>query len=149
MEETDIVGFACDQQTFLCTNVDFDQIVQVTPVSVRLISLNSKLLLNEWKPPMDKTISVVACNTCQVLCAASSELYYLEILEGILVCKANITLQHEVACLDITPLNEGNPRAELAAVGLWTDISARILRLPSLEELNKEFLGGGIIIIYF
>jgi hypothetical protein len=26
---------------------------------------------------------------------------------------------------------------------LWTDISARILRLPGLEEVNREFLGGG------
>lgn len=52
-------------------------------------------------------------------------------------------MEHEVACLDATPLDEGSRRAEIAAVGLWTDISARILKLPSLEELNKEFLGGG------
>lgn len=33
--------------------------------------------------------------------------------------------------------------ASVVAVGLWTDISARVLALPSLEENAKEFLGGG------
>lgn len=31
----------------------------------------------------------------------------------------------------------------LCAIGLWTDISARILKLPSFELLHKEMLGGG------
>lgn len=48
-----------------------------------------------------------------------------------------------MACLDVTPLQESSNKAEIVAVGLWTDISARILRLPGLEEVNREFLGGG------
>ena len=48
-----------------------------------------------------------------------------------------------MACLDVTPLQENSNKAEIVAVGLWTDISARILRLPGLEEVNREFLGGG------
>jgi DNA damage-binding protein 1 len=55
-------------------------------------------------------------------------------------------MEHEVACLDATPLEEKGTKAMIAAVGLWTDISARILRLPSLEELNREFLGGGMLL---
>jgi len=50
-----------------------------------------------------------------------------------------------VACLDLTPLTEGSLVAELLAVGLWTDISARILRLPTLEQVCHEPLGGEII----
>lgn len=57
----------------------------------------------------------------------------------------HITLQYEVACLDLTPLSEGSTVADLLAVGLWTDISARIFRLPTLEELYNEALGGEII----
>lgn len=54
-----------------------------------------------------------------------------------------------MACLDLTPISVGpqqNPtavKAEVCAVGLWTDISARLLKLPSLEEFHKEPLGGG------
>lgn len=49
----------------------------------------------------------------------------------------------EIACLDISPLGEGATTSDLVAVGLWTDISARILRLPDLSEATKECLGGG------
>lgn len=145
VEETEIPGFVSDQQSFFCGNVDHDQIIQVTPLSARLISVDTKQLLHEWKPPSEKTISVVACNITQVLCAAGSDLYYLEICEKELAQKGQATLEHEVACLDVTPLQEGSNKAEIVAVGLWTDISARILRLPGLEEVNREFLGGEII----
>lgn len=52
-------------------------------------------------------------------------------------------MEHEVACLDITPLGDSNGMSSLCAIGLWTDISARILKLPSFELLHKEMLGGG------
>ncbi|XP_075223029.1 DNA damage-binding protein pic [Lycorma delicatula] len=144
VEETEISGFLSNQQTFYCSNVDSDRVIQVTPVSARLISINNKQLISEWKPPSGKSISVVACNATQVLCAAGFELYYLEICMEELVQKGHVILEHEVACLDISPLQD-DEKAEIVAVGLWTDISARILRLPTLEEANREFLGGEII----
>lgn len=54
-------------------------------------------------------------------------------------------MAYEVACLDISLLDESNSTANLVAVGLWTDISACVLRLPSLEMLHIEKLGGEII----
>lgn len=53
------------------------------------------------------------------------------------------TVEHELACVDITPLREGSDKADLCAVGLWTDISCRLLRLPSFESMHVEMLGGG------
>ena len=41
------------------------------------------------------------------------------------------------------PLDESIAKAELVAVGLWTDISVRVLKLPSCEQLHVEMLGGG------
>lgn len=52
-------------------------------------------------------------------------------------------MEHEVACVDITPLKEDSNSAELCAVGLWTDISARLLKLPNFDKLHVEMLGGG------
>ena len=43
------------------------------------------------------------------------------------------------------PLDESIAKAELVAVGLWTDISVRVLKLPSCEQLHVEMLGGGEI----
>jgi len=45
VEETDIPGFVSDQQSFFCGNVDHDQIIQVTPLSARLISMDTKQLI--------------------------------------------------------------------------------------------------------
>lgn len=58
---------------------------------------------------------------------------------------SHTTLDYEVACLDVTPLVEGAAKADFVAVGLWTDISARILKLPDFTEVMKEALGGGMI----
>ena len=53
-------------------------------------------------------------------------------------------LDHEIACLDISPFKE-NEMANIVAVGLWKDISARVLQLPHLTELCSEQLGGEVI----
>ncbi|XP_062536112.1 DNA damage-binding protein 1 [Armigeres subalbatus] len=145
VEETEIPGFLSDQQTFYCANVDFGQIIQVTPTTARLIQCDNKAMIFEWKPPDDKRISVVACNSCQMVCATAYDIYYIEIGSGKLVHKSTVTLDYEVACLDISPLEDSATEAELVAVGLWTDISACILRLPNLEMVHTEKLGGEII----
>jgi len=49
-------------------------------------------------------------------------------------------LEYEVACVDITQLHTDK---KLCAVGLWTDMSARLLRLPTFETVHVEMLGGG------
>lgn len=87
VEETDISGFSSDQQTFHCGNVIHDQVIQVTPISARLVSARSKNLVAEWKPPTEKNISVVACNTEQIVVSTGSEIYYLEIQPGELILK--------------------------------------------------------------
>ena len=45
VEETEIPGFLSDQQTFYTGNVEFKQVVQVTPKSVRLVNAESKQLV--------------------------------------------------------------------------------------------------------
>ena len=59
-------------------------------------------------------------------------------------------MEHEVACLDITPMSgDTSARSDLCAIGLWTDISARVLKLPNFESLHVEMLGGGQCSIQF
>ena len=48
-----------------------------------------------------------------------------------------------MACIDITPLTD-DKRADLCALGLWTDISVRILKLPTLDAIHCQLLGGGV-----
>lgn len=102
--------------------------------------------MDEWKPPDGKRIGVVSCNKFQLVCASANEVFYMDIEEGKLVQRATIALEYEVACLDISSLKENcEQRSELVAVGLWTNISAIVLKLPDLSVLHTEKLGGEII----
>ncbi|KAF7266770.1 hypothetical protein GWI33_019945 [Rhynchophorus ferrugineus] len=145
VEETDIPGFTSDHQTFYCGNVAHDQLIQITPVSARLVSVLDKTLVSEWNPPTEKNIIVVACNPTQVVVSTGNQLYYLEIHPNELILKGETVLDVEVSCLDISPLGENATSSDIVAVGLWTDISARILKLPTLTESHKELLGGDIM----
>ncbi|KAL3841910.1 hypothetical protein ACJMK2_019999 [Sinanodonta woodiana] len=145
VEETEMPGFDCDQQTFLCANVSHKQLIQITTSSVRLISCETKKLVNEWKNPGGKNISLGSCNSKQVVVAVGSELFYLKIQDGSLKQISTAIVEHEVACLDITPLREGADNSNLCAIGLWTDISVQIFKLPALESLHVEKLEGEII----
>ena len=62
------------------------------------------------------------------------------------------TMEHEIACVDVSSIPRADNRGEreeeeeertVCAVGLWTDISAKILAVPSLETLHTQSLGGG------
>ncbi|XP_041095766.1 DNA damage-binding protein 1 isoform X3 [Polyodon spathula] len=145
VEETELPGFVDNLQTFFCGNVAHKQLIQITSGSVRLVTQESKALVSEWKEPNGKNISVASCNSSQVVVAVGRVLCYLEIQCGELKQISSTEMEHEVACLDITPLGDSNGVSPLCAVGLWTDISARILSLPSFDILHKEMLGGEII----
>ena len=54
-----------------------------------------------------------------------------------------MTLEYEIACVDVRSLEGSSGTSHLCAVGLWTDISARVLRLPSLDTLYTQQLTGG------
>ena len=149
VEETEIEGFISDQQTFYTGNTDSGHLVQVTPGSVVLVSPDNGQCVDTWSPPGNKLISVCGCNTSQVLVASGSVLFYLEMSAGKLVLAGDTTMEHEVACIDMSPLEDtgagDNTKTSVASLGLWTDISVRLIKLPSLEEITKEYLGGEII----
>lgn len=86
---------------------------------------------------------MVSCNSSQLIVASGCDVYYVEILEGSLFLKTSQTLEYEVACLDVSLFDEKSTKAEIVAVGLWTDISVCLLKLPTLEVIHTVKLGGG------
>lgn len=81
MEETELPWFLVDQQTLYTGNVG-SCIIQLTPTYARVINASEKRLVSEWRPPANKSISVVACNGGQAVCAAASDIYYLEVIDN-------------------------------------------------------------------
>ncbi|KAL5130366.1 DNA damage-binding protein 1 [Glycine soja] len=80
-----------------------------------------------------------------LLATGGGHLVYLEIGDGILQEVKHAQLEYEISCLDINPIGENPNHSNLAAVGMWTDISVRIFSLPDLSLITKEQLGGEII----
>ncbi|CAK7350159.1 unnamed protein product [Dovyalis caffra] len=146
LEETEIEGFCPQVQTLFCHCAVFNQLVQVTSSSVRLVSSTTRELRNEWNAPSGYSINVATANATQVLLATGGgHLVYLEIGDGILTQEKHAQLECEISCLDINPIGENPNYSQLAAVGMWTDISVRIFSLPDLNLITKEPLGGEII----
>ncbi|XP_048331269.1 DNA damage-binding protein 1a [Ziziphus jujuba] len=146
LEETEIEGFCSQVQTLFCHDAINNQLVQVTSSSVRLVSSTSRELKHEWTAPSGYSINVATANSMQVLLAAGGgHLVYLEIGDGLLTEAAHAQLEYDISCLDINPIGGNSSYSQLAAVGMWTDISVRIFSLPDLKLITKEHLGGEII----
>ncbi|CAL0325072.1 unnamed protein product [Lupinus luteus] len=146
LEETEIEGFSSEVQTLFCHDAIHNQLVQVTSNSVRLVSSTTRELRNEWHAPTGFSVNVATANATQVLLATGGgHLVYLEIGDGTLQEVKHAQLEYEISCLDINPIGENHNQSNLAAVGMWTDISVRIFSLPDLNLITKEHLGGEII----
>ncbi|KAF9666475.1 hypothetical protein SADUNF_Sadunf16G0233100 [Salix dunnii] len=164
LEETEIEGFCSQVQTLFCHCAVFNQLVQVTSSSVRLVNSTTRELRQEWNAPSGFSINVATANATQVcfmhfpnywsmtipithvlLATGGGHLVYLEIGDGTLTQAKHAQLECEISCLDINPIGENPSCSQLAAVGMWTDISVRIFLLPDLNLITKEPLGGEII----
>ena len=124
VEETQLEGFDCLQQTLFCGNIfqnDQEVLLQVTATSIRLISTQQRRVLSEWIPPQN--ITLISTNNIQIVCSSRSNLYYFEVINNEIKLINESQLEFEASCLDISPLL--NSRSKFCAVGLWKDISVR------------------------
>ncbi|VVB12240.1 unnamed protein product [Arabis nemorensis] len=132
MEETEIEGFLSEVQTLFCHDAVYNQLVQVTSNSVRLVSSTTRELRNKWDAPAGFTVNVATSNASQIG-------------DGTLTEVKHVLLEYEVSCIDMNPIGDNPNYSQLAAVGMWTDITVRIFVLPDLTLITKEQLGGEII----
>jgi DNA damage-binding protein 1 len=138
-----IDGFVTDKQTICCGTVVGNAFVQVTEASVRLVDSETFALISEWKPPAHAPrIFIASANATQVvLSVGEGQLVYLELTNRQIKEVKATKLEHEISCIDIHPLSGDS--SDIVVVGMWTEISVRILQLPSLEQILIEKLGGG------
>ncbi|CAF0737244.1 unnamed protein product [Adineta ricciae] len=139
IEEVELAAFDLQHQTLFCANGASNQYLQITTHSIRLIGNHGQDLLTEWKSESNE-ITVASANTTQCVCACGNQLFYFEIGPNSLKQISQCQLPYNVACLDVAPLNVQEERTDLCAVGLWTQISIWICRLPTLDVLHRESL---------
>uniref|UniRef100_H3G8E6 DNA damage-binding protein 1 n=1 Tax=Phytophthora ramorum TaxID=164328 RepID=H3G8E6_PHYRM len=143
MEEKEIPAFT-NAKTLLCRNMYGDAWLQVTESEVRLISCSTFSVGSTWSPPSGSRITVAAANPTQVVVATSGGvLVYLEVENGQITEKTKATMEHEIACVDITPLARNT--ASFCVVGLWTNFSVSVVKLPTLEKITTESLGNDLL----
>jgi DNA damage-binding protein 1 len=133
LEERAIPGFDLEKQALYCGDALHGQLLQVTADSVRLVDGTSLELVAQWPDQGNACITVAAANLSQVppppdlsflffvltrapaqvvIAERGGKVYYLEISRGKLTQHGVVRLEHEVACLDITPF-EGHKTAEV------------------------------------
>lgn len=170
MEEKEIDAFL-NVKTLYCRNLLCDAWLQVTENEMRVISSTSFQVTSAWTPPVGSRITVAAANPTQVVVATSGGvLVYLEVQDGQITERAQVRLEYEIACVDITPFcpskhaaqanGDGDVKMEAASgqswelnalrssicvVGLWTNFSVCVLQLPTLQQLVKEPLGNDLL----
>ncbi|KAF2354903.1 hypothetical protein FHG87_014345 [Trinorchestia longiramus] len=144
VDEIRIPGFLSKKMTFYAANVNFEQVIQVTRCGVRLVKESTCKLVQHWCPPDDRPVSLATSNSSQLVVTSGPFVYYLTVEDGALNLISQCQLEYEVACVDVSPLG-GAEEASVVGVGMWTDITTRILVLPALTEVYKEPLGGDII----
>ncbi|KJE89467.1 UV-damaged DNA binding protein, variant [Capsaspora owczarzaki ATCC 30864] len=153
LEEMQIPGLDQNSQTLHCANVSGDQFLQVTATEVRLVNCSTQALVASWSPASvpdryapGTRITMASSNDFQVLVACGGgHLVCLSVeASGNLVPIGHARMDHEIACVDITPIG-GQPLSQVCAVGLWTDITVRVLSVPTLEQVLVQPLEGQII----
>lgn len=100
LDETDIPGFDCAQQTLLCASVGFGQLLQVTPAGAKLVSGGTLAALATWAPPAGRSVTVAAADETQLLvCTGDGDLVYITIGQGTLQAASGAKMDHEISCL--------------------------------------------------
>jgi len=156
----DLPGLNLAVPTLCCANMGGDLLLQVTAAEVRLVRASNCSAVSFWPAPAGTRITVAGANAVQVLLALSNKaVHLLELEGGVLVAKGKRTMAHDVACINVNPLeaagamDEDAPalaRASLGAIGLWTEVSLHLVNLAPggslglLEDVAVEAVGGAV-----
>eukprot|EP00798_Chlamydomonas_sp_ICE-L_P003904 gene3904-13974_t len=156
LDEAEITGFDGGAQTLYCSNTLHGQLVQVTSSSVRVMTLaegegGDGALQFEWKPKPGSAINMASGSATQVqeLCALLVEgtwLYLEGYSRGIVLERSDLTLDSEISCLDVGPVEDGEAKSSrYVVVGTWS-MEMLLFTLPlGKEPIAKEQLGGEVI----
>ena len=156
LSEVELPGFDADTATVFCANFGACHVVQATALALRLVDATSFELLEEWRAPAGNAISMACTDQKYALLATTGKQLYLFALVGSqLAEQASTLMANDVACIalwshftnedEASVMETDDTVLSLAAVGLWTDLSLRLLTTPTLAELCDEPLGVDVI----
>eukprot|EP00045_Choanoeca_perplexa_P014473 m.170346 g.170346 ORF g.170346 m.170346 type:complete len:1105 (-) comp16687_c0_seq1:1038-4352(-) len=128
----------------LVRNVVHNQWLVITAADVRLINAGDLQCVATWQPTDEQAIGVCTANSTQAIVACGTSIFSLDIAQGSLTMVAEQQLDHEVACLDVTPLR-GETQSQVVLVAMWTDLTVRLLETSTLRECHRQAVQGEIV----
>ncbi|KAG1174443.1 hypothetical protein G6F70_004910 [Rhizopus microsporus] len=133
-----------DSKTIAAGNIKEAKMIQVTPRSVRLMDAHpSGSLRDEWIP--DGTITVASINLTQcVVSLGYGILIALQVVNDTLQVIGETQFPYEISCIDIHPIQSATESA-FVAIGTWNNVSVCLLKLPNLEVVAQESIGGTVM----
>ncbi|EYB86908.1 hypothetical protein Y032_0271g887 [Ancylostoma ceylanicum] len=145
LEDTQLLDLETDEHTLWAGMLGSSQIVlQVTSTSVLLAREGAKKVV--WKPSHSSLINLVSVNqgSGQLVVACGTRVYYLQCGDMTITEVANVTLQDEVACIDIGTIEEST-ESTLIAVGFWKHHRIALYSLPNIAEITCENMPGDML----
>ncbi|KAJ3326837.1 DNA damage-binding protein 1a, partial [Blyttiomyces sp. JEL0837] len=138
VQELDGAAFDLDEPTLCGSTVVYDQHVQITANGIVLTDVTGTTRRHQWSPPVGQKITKAAVNKSQILTSIGRSLLVLfDVKESTLVERSRVDMSLDIACLNITPFDDSRFDSDFAVVGMWSDMSVRILELPSLKESKR------------
>lgn len=127
-----------------CTVFDGSEVPLLLRVAAKGAALvrcqnESVTLLQQWAAPAKSEITAASVNSSgQCIIALNNKmLLYFTVEGGALVERKQVQLEHEVSCLDVTPVTVGTA-AQLVACGFWQSRSIQIFSLPELNPVGQS-----------
>lgn len=148
-ELQDCGGLVVDSRTLLCATTVGDQLLQVHAGGVLLVQASTLSLCDQWQPPEGRQVTVCCASALPrgqlALAVGGTMLVYLRVEGMSLKQVSSITVHHEIACMDMSPLVPGE-EASVLALGFWSEHSVSLLELPSLKTVFSEPLMAGSVV---
>ncbi|EGD72266.1 hypothetical protein PTSG_00286 [Salpingoeca rosetta] len=145
-EGEELCGFevpsAPSDPALLCSNVAENQWLFVTEDEVVLVCAETLARVAEWKAAEGQAIGACACSEKQLVVSSGRQLLIFEIAKGKLTQTKDTTLEHELSCLDILPVNDDGTSVMVA--GTW-NVEAKVYHLPSMRVASSAPFKAGVI----
>ncbi|KAI9763145.1 MAG: hypothetical protein M1835_007918 [Candelina submexicana] len=131
-------GLSLSEGTLLATNVPNHRLLQITTSTVRLLELESGMLISDWTSPDGQAITAASANDrTVVLSVGGTNVTVLDIQHNLkVIAEKAFGNRFQIACVTV-PYSY----TQICIVGFWHNASISILKLDTLEVLQTEVIG--------
>ena len=133
-EKTDFKSLSLSEGTLLAAGLSNGRILQVTPSSARLIESENGMVISEWTPSDDPSITAASANDQDLaLSVKGLEALILDLKEDLTVrARRRFAEEGQLACIHVSQVS-----SDICIAGFWQSATVAILKIDTLETLQK------------